>query len=186
MNKVPTLEKALKPLELNGFTIIRPIDSNEAFIKAALSLTEQNVKAFYDRSTSTPWSDADKEAELLCRHQIAIYTTKDDRCALEAFASVAVEAEDLERLESPPVLYLYELQVDEALQGRGLGARLLCAITEVAEKLQLSKIMLTTFVDNEKACRFYRRRGFGEHWSSPEPEPGGYLIFEQSLHKACP
>lgn len=185
MNKSSTLERAL--LELSGLTTIRPGDTNKAFVKAALSLMEQNVKQFYDCSTSMPWSDADKEAELLCRHQIAIYTTKNGQSALEAFASVSVEVEDLEDAESSPVLYLYELQVDKVSQGQGLGTRLLHAVAELAKELQLSKVMLTTFVDNEKACRFYRRHGFGEHWSSPEPEPGGYLIFELPLHhKARP
>ena len=67
----------------------------------------------------------------------------------------------------PSALLTYHLAEQElevvtlhaAVQGRGLGARLLAAARERARALGCYRLWLITTNDNEPAIRFYERRG---------------------------
>lgn len=69
---------------------------------------------------------------------------------------------------SVPVLYVYEIHLSRALQGLGLGAHLMDVAEKIAEKVAVEKVMLTCFLSNEKAHRFYRKRGYVADVCSPD------------------
>ncbi len=53
------------------------------------------------------------------------------------------------------------MAVHDAWQGRGVGSALLSAALELADRwLNLSRVELEVFTDNEPAVRLYRRTGF--------------------------
>lgn len=53
------------------------------------------------------------------------------------------------------------MAVHDAWQGRGVGSALMTAALDLADRwLNLSRIELQVFVDNEPALRLYRRTGF--------------------------
>lgn len=55
------------------------------------------------------------------------------------------------------------MMVHEAFQGRGIGTALMAAILDLADRwLNLHRVELEVFPDNERALRLYRRFGFVE------------------------
>lgn len=69
---------------------------------------------------------------------------------------------------SVPVLYIYEIHLKETLRGLGLGKHLMRIADQLAENVGLEKVMLTCFLCNEKAHRFYNMHGFDKDVCSPE------------------
>lgn len=68
-----------------------------------------------------------------------------------------------------PVVYCYEIHISPTLQGSGLGRILLGFQSIVTHNLgpPVSKVMLTVFLSNESALRFYERQGFSIDESAP-------------------
>ncbi|KID60421.1 Acyl-CoA N-acyltransferase, partial [Metarhizium hybridum] len=67
-----------------------------------------------------------------------------------------------------PVVYCYEIHLTDEVKGTGLGSQLMGYLTEVAERAEgIDKVMLTCFVRNERARRFYERLGFDVDENSP-------------------
>ena len=62
--------------------------------------------------------------------------------------------------ETPPRVYIFDITVDEAQRGRGLGTRALAALDEEARALGAEEIMLSVFFHNTDAVRLYERLGF--------------------------
>jgi putative acetyltransferase len=55
------------------------------------------------------------------------------------------------------------MSTDEAWHGKGVGSALLEAMVDLAEKwLQISRLELTVFADNQRAIGLYRKFGFKE------------------------
>ncbi|KAI7279998.1 hypothetical protein KC345_g5040 [Hortaea werneckii] len=69
---------------------------------------------------------------------------------------------------SVPVLYIYEIHLREIARGKGNGKILMQTAMEVAKNLGVEKVMLTCFLSNKKAMRFYRKCGFRVDACSPE------------------
>jgi ribosomal protein S18 acetylase RimI-like enzyme len=62
----------------------------------------------------------------------------------------------------PTHVYLSNLGVDDQMQGHGLGAALMAAVTlHVRTQTSASMILLTVQNDNHSAIRVYRREGYG-------------------------
>ncbi|KAK5130384.1 hypothetical protein LTR08_002176 [Meristemomyces frigidus] len=68
---------------------------------------------------------------------------------------------------SVPVLYIYEIHLKEAARGRGLGRWFMALAEEIAASVGVEKVMLTCFVRNTKARRFYQRLGYETDECSP-------------------
>ncbi|KIH87675.1 hypothetical protein SPBR_05235 [Sporothrix brasiliensis 5110] len=72
--------------------------------------------------------------------------------------------------EGLAVVYCFEIHVAPSLQGSGLGRVLLGFQSIVAHNLgpPVEKVMLTCFLSNERALRFYEREGFATDASAPK------------------
>jgi GNAT superfamily N-acetyltransferase len=68
---------------------------------------------------------------------------------------------------SVPVLYIYEIHLAASLRGLGLGNHLMEVTERLASNIGLDKVMLTCFLCNKKAHRFYTDRGFVADACSP-------------------
>ena len=67
-----------------------------------------------------------------------------------------------------PVLYCYELQVSTKYQGCKIGSFLMQdLLINICIKLKLWKVLLTCFVSNINALKFYRSIGFDTDVNSP-------------------
>ncbi|KAJ4380363.1 hypothetical protein N0V86_004674 [Didymella sp. IMI 355093] len=88
--------------------------------------------------------------------------------AILGFMSFKLEPEDEELKLMRPVLYMYEIHLDDRLRGQSLGGRMINWAISQARFVRISKMMLTVFTVNENATRLYDREGFGKDAISPE------------------
>lgn len=77
------------------------------------------------------------------------------------------------------VLYIYELQLEEVVQRRGLGAWMLRAAEREAAAVGIGRLMLTVHVANTAARGLYEKSGFKTHKSSPEARE--YMILYKDI-----
>ena len=66
-----------------------------------------------------------------------------------------------------PCLYMFELNISPTTRGDGLGRYLVELLFKIQAKWRLWKTMLTCFIDNTDAMKFYERLGFGVDVYSP-------------------
>lgn len=83
----------------------------------------------------------------------------------------------------------YEVQVASAHQKKGLGRWLMAALERVAMRGGMCKVVLTVFIANGGARRFYRRHGYTTDETSPEEDEGegtgahAYVILSKALRE---
>ncbi|MCD7453451.1 40S ribosomal protein S3-1 [Datura stramonium] len=77
----------------------------------------------------------------------------DDKGQLVAFVHYRFTIE-----EEIPVLYVYELQLEKRVQGKGLGKFLMVLIELIAQKSKMSAVVLTVQKANMIAMNFYRNK----------------------------
>lgn len=83
---------------------------------------------------------------------------------VEGFVSFMLTHED-----EYEVIYCYEIHLEERLRGSGVGKRLMGMMEEVGRIAGVSKAMLTVFVENKAAMRFYKSLGYEVDEYSPAP-----------------
>ncbi|CAK1354644.1 putative N-acetyltransferase [Cercospora beticola] len=69
---------------------------------------------------------------------------------------------------SVPVLYIYEIHLDNGTRGKGLGRSLMKMAENIAKRVGVEKVMLTCFKSNVKARAFYEYLGYEMDICSPE------------------
>jgi ribosomal protein S18 acetylase RimI-like enzyme len=145
---------------------------------AAFNLIEETSRADYESSTFG-WHPRRKRKEMLgpdmkyllvrCKGTGSKIERTKDRgdvdTSILGFLSFMV---DYDSSPSVPVLYIYEIHLAESLRGLGLGNHLMHVAELLAQRIGLAKVMLTCFLCNKKAYRFYADHGFLKDACSPE------------------
>lgn len=145
---------------------------------AAFGLIEETSRADYESSTFG-WHPRRKRREMLEPEMKYLLVRRkgieptierrkdvgDMDTSIPGFLSFMVDHDS-----SPPVpiLYVYEIHLAESLRGLGLGNHLMHVVDVLAQSMGLQKVMLTCFLCNEKAHRFYTDHGFIKDVCSPE------------------
>jgi ribosomal protein S18 acetylase RimI-like enzyme len=124
-------------------------------------ITARHMKTYYDGSWG--WSDKNKRQELFEEHSRYLIALAD--AAPVGFVHIRFEMET-----STAVLYVYELQIEDAYQGKGLGRFLMQAAEFIALKRKMEAVMLTVFKENAGAGQFYSKLRYQRHDSSPDTE----------------
>jgi ribosomal protein S18 acetylase RimI-like enzyme len=78
------------------------------------------------------------------------------------FSGLLIAFENFATFSACPMINIHDLFVPKEHRGKGVGRRLLRAITAEAEKRGCSRITLEVRVDNVNAQKLYRSEGFGE------------------------
>jgi ribosomal protein S18 acetylase RimI-like enzyme len=65
-------------------------------------------------------------------------------------------------IDGTPALWIYEIQVDEALRGRGYGRSAMLLAEEEARRRGIDRVALNVFGGNEIARNLYRSLGYAE------------------------
>ena len=144
-------------------------------LQSCFSLFERNMGDFY-RNSSWGLNLDEKLAEL--KHDKArflLLTTEEDDLA--GFVHFRFEYDD-EESPNHPVLYVYEIQIDETFRRQGLGQKLMDIAEKIAGKAGMAKVMLTVFKANTSAMDFYQKLDYSIDESSPSKfnEPADYEI----------
>lgn len=88
------------------------------------------------------------------------------------------------------VIYIYEIHLSPQARGQGLGKILMEVVEGVGRQVGVEKAMLTVFVENQAARRFYEEKlGYGLDKYSPRPrklrsgglKEVGYVILSKGL-----
>lgn len=125
-------------------------------------LTKRNMRAAYDAAPGWTWNDSAKRAELSDPENRYIVVREQETGSPVAFASFRFLIEgDVE------ALYVYELQLSEAVQRRGLGKHLMIVLELVARQQRMHKIVLTVLKANAAALRFYEQMRYEVDEDSP-------------------
>ena len=69
---------------------------------------------------------------------------------------------------SVPVLYIYEIHLDNGTRGKGLGRSLMKMAENIAKRVGVEKVMLTCFKSNGNARSFYEKMGYDVDICSPD------------------
>lgn len=126
---------------------------------ALVEFTQRHMYA----SSPKGWRPKSKRKEM--RHpamRYLILTSLEGE--FEGFLSCMITIEDDEL-----VVYCYELHLMEAVRGMGLGKVLIGRMEEFGRKAGMRKGMLTVFMENVAARRFYERIGYERDEYTPEP-----------------
>ncbi|KAM3244035.1 hypothetical protein ACQJBY_055754 [Aegilops geniculata] len=81
--------------------------------------------------------------------------------------------------EDVPVLYVYELQLESSVQGKGLGKFLMQLIELIAFKSQMEAVMLTVQKSNTDAMAFYNNLGYVISSTSPSRVDPLVLLYKE-------
>ncbi|KAM0225975.1 hypothetical protein ACHAPQ_000455 [Fusarium lateritium] len=144
----------------------------EEDLEACYSLIDETSGADY-RSSSLGWHAAAKKKEMRSP-DLRYILVKDDDDEIKGFTSFMPTFENHE-----PVVYCYEIHLKPELQGTGLGKELMGYYTDVAENIPtVEKAMLTCFVSNKSALKFYEKLGFTKDDYSPRERKlrGGKVV----------
>eukprot|EP00960_Hanusia_phi_P060555 764539-Hanusia_phi.AAC.9 len=156
-------------------------DALDNLLAWAYMLLERNMKKLYEGSWG--WDEEKKREELVSRRArfIIAHHIKGEIKTPIAFVHYRYVQEAREPVEvcflglddEKQVVYVYEIQIDPAFQGRGIGRALMTTVSyvpcplffildeqveEICKEQGLDGICLTVFTDNEAALRFYQRR----------------------------
>ncbi|KAI9743553.1 MAG: hypothetical protein M1818_002868 [Claussenomyces sp. TS43310] len=154
--------------------------------EACFNLIAVTSSADYKNST-VGWKVRAKKNEMKSTDLKYVLVKKEGASQTSAFLSLMPTMED-----DFAVLYCYEIHLAPEVQGTGLGSILMNLFEEVAEKVPLvEKVMLSCFRRNERAVRFYRKRGYELDRFSPPPKilrtgvkiESDYIIMSKAIHR---
>jgi ribosomal protein S18 acetylase RimI-like enzyme len=103
--------------------------------------------------------------------------------SLAGFVHYRFDFDDDERPEFA-VLYVYEIQVVNGYQRKGLGGALMQLLEDMGRQAEMSKVMLTVLHKNVEARDFYKQKcGYVLDESDPSNfnDPADYSILSKSL-----
>ncbi|EYB88875.1 hypothetical protein Y032_0240g3352 [Ancylostoma ceylanicum] len=138
-------------------------------------LFKQNMYALYSMS-QWGWDPESKKAELgatTARFIIA----KNERGENIGYTHYRFDMD-----HNCPVLYCYEIQVEEKYQKKGVGTLLMQTLETLAEKTGMEKVMATVFAFNEKSLGFFHKLGYETDVTCPDENQGrDYLILSKTI-----
>jgi len=112
-------------------------------------LTKRNMETLYETS-DWGWRDKEKRDELT--EESAWYLIcKDEDGNNVAFAHFRFDLED-----DVEVLYLYEIQLEKQIRRKGLGRFLVTALTLMAKKYEMDRVVCTVFQHNHDSMKFFK------------------------------
>ncbi|EXK95855.1 hypothetical protein FOQG_03115 [Fusarium oxysporum f. sp. raphani 54005] len=153
-------------------SLIRPTCMSDGDLEACYILVEETSGEDY-RTSSLGWHPATKKKEMRSP-DLRYILVKDSKDHIKGFTSFMPTFENHE-----PVVYCYEIHLKPELQGTGLGKKLMGYFTDVAENIpSVEKAMLTCFVSNKSALKFYEKLGFSKDDYSPRERKlrGGKVV----------
>jgi ribosomal protein S18 acetylase RimI-like enzyme len=174
----------------NTFDIYSAQTLTESDLELCFNLIKETSLTAYE-SSSTGWSPTKKRKEMrlpdmhyiILRRRPAVSDDANDvsisskgegvHCHREGilsndcvlgFLSFMVTYED-----GKEVIYCYEIHLSSEVRGQGMGKHLMTLFEQIGRNIGLEKVMLTVFVSNTHALRFYDKLGYVIDEYSPEP-----------------
>jgi RimJ/RimL family protein N-acetyltransferase len=115
-----------------------------------------------ERHAGMPRADAEEKAD---RDYGAVFPDGSPGEGQHLFTIEDEQEDPIGRLffaERPSGVWLYEIELDEVVRGRGLGREAMLAFESLARELGAEKVTLNVFGGNEVARSLYRSLGYVE------------------------
>jgi len=137
-----------------SISLVQSADLEKTDLSTCFSLIEATSSEAYAAS-SLGWHPVKKRREMRLPDLRYLLVKEMPSAAPEAFCSFMLTYED-----GNEVVYCYEVHISQHLQGKGLGKRLMQIMEDVGRRAGMEKVMLTVFMANEGARRFYTGIGY--------------------------
>lgn len=128
--------------------------------KFCFDLVKTNMEDLYENSWG--WSDSSKKAEM--KEDDSLFLIAYDQENPVGFCSFRFE---FDNEKQSPVLYLYEIQLDDKVKRKGLGKWMMQILELLAIKYGMDYVMLTVFKENDSGLSFYHSLKYGVDEISP-------------------
>eukprot|EP00762_Andalucia_godoyi_P003554 ANDGO_04378.mRNA.1 putative N-acetyltransferase C825.04c len=134
-------------------------------LDAVMKLTGDNMRSLYQQS-SWGWNAKKKRREMVHPDHRLILAFHDS--VLVAFAAFRFTHED-DYEPAEECVYVYEVQVAQAFERKGLGSMLMRCVEQIALRTPCrSRVLLTVFYHNKSAREFYAKLGYEIDETSPD------------------
>ncbi|CAD5232144.1 unnamed protein product [Bursaphelenchus xylophilus] len=159
-------------LKLEYFWSTHLSDSQRTWI---FDLFDKNMEEMY-RKSEWGYEENSKKAELFATtsRYIIVTSAKGEHIAYMHYRFV-IEVEE-------PALYIYELQVEQAYQNKGVGTLLISIVELVAKRANMKKLFATVFTYNTNSLAFFRKNKFepDENYQDVENEHDYYILSKKT------
>jgi len=155
-------------------------NSSEDERTIVFDLTKKNMQELYEKS-NWGWKDKDKYMELTDEKSWYLLA-KDSENKIVGISHFRFDLDF-----DDPVLYCYEIQLEEQVRGKGLGKFMIQILELMAFRAKMNKIMVTVFKDNTEAVKFFTNMKYVTDETSPRyydpmhPDNYDYEILSKSL-----
>ncbi|CUS15334.1 unnamed protein product [Tuber aestivum] len=191
-NRIPlsTLRETYLPLMPRP-----PEPSHSITLETAKTLPAETFKACFDLvheckdmyKRTIGWSATAKKREMkhpAMRYLILSAAGGGGKTVAVGFLSFMITEED-----GFEVVYCYELHLAQEVRNRGLGRILVEVMEGFGKRVGVEKVMLTVFLENEGARRFYSKLGYARDDFTPDDVVGrngrvrkvGYEVLSKGL-----
>ncbi|KAI6190351.1 N-alpha-acetyltransferase 40 [Aphelenchoides bicaudatus] len=148
---------------------------DDAQFEWVFELFAKNMEEFYRKSEWGYDEDLKKNELRATTARYIVVRNKDGKKLAFLHYRFVIEANE-------PVLYIYELQVEQDYQNQGIGSLLLDIVEKVAKKVGMVKTYATVFKFNTLSLEFFRNRGYenDENFLECEQENDYYVISKRT------
>lgn len=115
-----------------------------------------------------------KEQMIKKKHQFLLASNND-----KPFGFTSYELD----YKTEPQLMIHKIYLLPAVQGLGIGTKILDHLTEVAKMKKQKQLRLKVFYKNDKAAAFYRKYGFTNAGTESTDIGNGYVILDNLMIK---
>uniref|UniRef100_A0A0N5BFA1 N-alpha-acetyltransferase 40 n=1 Tax=Strongyloides papillosus TaxID=174720 RepID=A0A0N5BFA1_STREA len=137
-------------------------------------LFKRNMLAMYQMSVDG-WNENHKKQELFATTSRYVIAKVEGKYAGYVHYRFDIDG-DL------PVLYLYEIQIEENIQNKGLGGLLLSMLEKAAKNLDMKKVVCTVFAFNSQSLAFFHKNNYTTDDTCPVADDGvDYLILSKII-----
>lgn len=143
----------------------------------AFKLVERNLRQFYETS-GWGWNGDEKLKEM--DDESAYYLILQKESGDKDWIGFSHFRFDMDN--NLPVLYCYELQVEQTYQGKGFGSIMVDMLFKIAQLTKMQKIVVTVFNHNPLSLKFFRKNNFRKDVTCPaKNEKADYVILSKII-----
>ena len=160
----------------------RSKELSEENFSQCLDLFNRNMGALYRNSS---WGlNLEEKSEELKHENARFLLLLNQTNGLAGFVHFRFDHDDDDN-PTQPVLYVYEIQIDELYRRYGLGKKLMDMVENVATAAEMDKVMLTVFKQNKAAMTFYEKLNYIVDKNSPSASgtTADYEILSRQMTK---
>ncbi|KAI8895546.1 hypothetical protein BC833DRAFT_600864 [Globomyces pollinis-pini] len=154
-------------------------------LRLCFTLLDTNMRTLYSNTSDLGWDEDQKWAEM---NDPLMYYIILPSIGFTSFQYCMEDDLVHDKHCLSPMLYCYELQLQQSCKRAGWGSLLMNILETLAIKYNMKKIKLTVFKSNTSAIQFYQKLGFtidctcpSLHYSPKRSKTVSYYLYSKQL-----